>query len=476
MRLQVPAIPVVIVAVAALLAQTLAIGAGAASGPVSRFAPGNAAFQRTWARTDQPVLFGQVSRTWMWGLEANTIVMQESYVESPGGMRDVQYYDKSRMELTHPDAVDDGVWYVTNGLLVVEMMNGQMQVGDNAFVPRAPAMVNVAGDADDPLGPTYATFAGLRASPALADGTMITQRVDRAGMVTNDPALATHGVTAAHRVTVPGIDHQVAAPFWEFMNSSGLVFENGQNVQAPLFQNPYYATGYPLTEAYWADVKVGGTYRLVLSQCFERRCLTYTPGNPPGFVTEAGNVGQHYYTWRYEQADASAIVINEVLYWPEDGDLAWLELYNRSADTLDLSGWTISNGVGSIVAGLPSWQMPGGSYLVVRFGAGANDPDFADGVGTFYTGAGSAPFFTTADVALYAGAPGVDTIVDFVGWSYDGGVVAGPAYDHAVAAGIWPAGAAFDSASGGTLDAVDGPPHPLMAFVSQGMSIGRDAD
>jgi DNA-binding beta-propeller fold protein YncE len=35
-------------------------------------------------------------------------------------------------------------------------------------------------------------------------------------------------------------------------------------------------------------------------QCFERRCLTYTPGNPPGFVTEAGNVGLHYYAWRYQ--------------------------------------------------------------------------------------------------------------------------------------------------------------------------------
>ncbi|MCS7294077.1 MAG: thermonuclease family protein, partial [Dehalococcoidia bacterium] len=38
-----------------------------------------------------------------------------------------------------------------------------------------------------------------------------------------------------------------------------------------------------------------------LVQCFERRCLTYTPDNPPGWQVEAGNVGQHYYRWRYEQ-------------------------------------------------------------------------------------------------------------------------------------------------------------------------------
>src|SRR5690606_29200350 len=38
----------------------------------------------------------------------------------------------------------------------------------------------------------------------------------------------------------------------------------------------------------------------------ERRCLTYTPGNPSGFLTEAGNVGQHYYSWRYEQVPGEA--------------------------------------------------------------------------------------------------------------------------------------------------------------------------
>jgi len=34
-------------------------------------------------------------------------------------------------------------------------------------------------------------------------------------------------------------------------------------------------------------------------QVFERRVLTYTPGNPPGWDVEAGNVGLHYYEWRY---------------------------------------------------------------------------------------------------------------------------------------------------------------------------------
>lgn len=36
-------------------------------------------------------------------------------------------------------------------------------------------------------------------------------------------------------------------------------------------------------------------------QCFVRRCLTYTPGNSPGFEVEAGNIGLHYYIWRDEE-------------------------------------------------------------------------------------------------------------------------------------------------------------------------------
>ena len=37
----------------------------------------------------------------------------------------------------------------------------------------------------------------------------------------------------------------------------------------------------------------------MLVQAFERRLLTYVPGNPPGWQVEAGNVGRHYYEWRY---------------------------------------------------------------------------------------------------------------------------------------------------------------------------------
>lgn len=264
-------------------------------------APGNQHFQRVWARTDYPVAQGQVSRTWMWGPEAFSPVMVEPYAESPGSERAVQYFDKARMEITNPAADQNSIWYVTNGLLVVELITGKMQLGHNQFSNGMPAQVNVAGDLDDPDGPTYATFAGLLDAAPLPLGSAIIQQVDRAGHVHSDGSLSAHGVSVGYIDNVT--NHSIAAPFWAFMNSSGMVYENGQYGQAVLFQDPYFATGRPISEPYWAEARVAGTVRLVLVQCFERRVLTYTPGNPAGWLVEAGNVGLHYYSWRYGSLD-----------------------------------------------------------------------------------------------------------------------------------------------------------------------------
>jgi hypothetical protein len=258
--------------------------------------PGNEHFERTWARTDKPVADGQAGRTWMWGPQANTGILLEPYVEGPDGEREVQYFDKSRMEITDPGANLSSTWYVTNGLLVVELITGNLQVGHDSFEPRSPAAVNVAGDSDDPTGPTYATFSGLLDEPATPAGTLLITRVSQTGVLTDDPGLSIHNLAAGHVDEVT--NHTIAAPFHEFMHSSGLVWQDGALVEASLFEDPLFATGRPVTEAYWANVKVAGVYRDVLMQCFERRCLTHDPGNDPDWRTEAGNVGQHYFTWR----------------------------------------------------------------------------------------------------------------------------------------------------------------------------------
>ncbi len=263
-------------------------------------------FQRVWERTDFLVAEGAVSRTWVWGPGPVTPPVHEPYAESPGGERVVQYFDKARMEITHPETGDpDSPWYVTNGLLVVELILGNIQVGDRDFDYFGPAALPVAGDLGDPDAPTYSTFSPMYESNLLDVGprplgTVIDERVNRHGVVTVDGELAEYGIIAVQLDATT--NHAIAGPFWEFMTSNGPVYEAGSLVAGPLFADPILATGRPLTEAYWATVSVSGTPRDVLMQCFERRCLTYTPGNPEGFVVEAGNVGLHYRMWRYGEA------------------------------------------------------------------------------------------------------------------------------------------------------------------------------
>jgi hypothetical protein len=274
-------------------------------------------FEQTWERTDRPVAEGQISRTWMWGPEPFTEPELEPYVEGHNGQRVVQYFDKSRMEITDPDANPTSIWYVTNGLLVTEMTSGDMQTGDNTWVARFPAHLNVAGDADDPFGPTYATIGiNVQAGFVFQDGQLLTGVIDRQGV---NPSLADQmsNVLSAYGVTAgpysPETGKHTASVFWDFMTSQAMVYENDAYTIAPLFENPYYATGLPIDQAWWAEVKVAGTYQWVLMQCFERRCLTYTPDNPAGWQVEAGNVGQHYHLWRYER-DAGPVPLSEEEY------------------------------------------------------------------------------------------------------------------------------------------------------------------
>jgi hypothetical protein len=201
------------------------------------------AIGRAWKRTDKPVAAGMVTRTWMWG-PALTLPLSEPSQDAPGGQRTVQYFDKSRMEVgTATGADPSSIWFITNGLLARELVTGQVQLGSNVFETHAPADINIAGDPDDPDGATYASFARQLAGPATADGATVTARIARDGSVTNDASLAQYGVTAGYRVNVPGLNHQVASVFWSFMNTGGLVYDQGTYQNDQLFENPFYATG-----------------------------------------------------------------------------------------------------------------------------------------------------------------------------------------------------------------------------------------
>src|SRR4051794_3394916 len=116
------------------------------------------AFARVWEHTDRLVAEGQAARTWFWGPAAGKALL-EDYAESPGGQRQVQYFDKSRMEINNPGGDTRSPFYVTNGLLTVELMSGRQSVGDSATIPRYPAQIGMTGDGNDLLAPSYAVFA-----------------------------------------------------------------------------------------------------------------------------------------------------------------------------------------------------------------------------------------------------------------------------------------------------------------------------
>src|SRR5205814_4575244 len=114
------------------------------------------AFGQVWDRADVPVFRGQVSRPWVWG-PASFAASYEAYHQSQSGRHQVLYCDKARMEVNNPRLDPNSPGYVTNGLLVVELISGRIQTGDNSFdPPRAPSTAPVAGDIDSPDGLTYA--------------------------------------------------------------------------------------------------------------------------------------------------------------------------------------------------------------------------------------------------------------------------------------------------------------------------------
>ncbi len=283
-------------------------GSGHVRGAAAQVPFGDSAFQATWDRTDKLVASGQVKRSFYWGPGPIEAARMEEYSEGAGGQHKVQYFDKSRMEINNPNGNKADPFYVTNGLLTRELVTGLMQVGNNKFVERWAAEIPLASDMDDPNAPTYASFRTLFVQPANSrTGQAVVERVSKAGTVSQDNTFAQHAVKYAHYETAT--QHNIPDVFWQFLNVSGPVLENGKTVTARL-SNPYfYATGYPIAEAYWASVKIEGRQGVaVLVQPYERRVLTYVPSAPEGFKVQMGNIGRHYHDWRYKDAGKPSVV------------------------------------------------------------------------------------------------------------------------------------------------------------------------
>ncbi|RIK42077.1 MAG: hypothetical protein DCC58_11590 [Chloroflexi bacterium] len=264
------------------------------------FAPASAitpdeAFENVWRSTDAAVASGSAGYSWFWGPEVRD-QRSEYYVESPGSQRIVRYYDKSRMEITHPDGDPSTIWYVTNGLLTVELVSGRHQTGDSARELLVPSTAKVAGDqTGNPGTPSYAQFAAYATT-----GNTPASVGNRTGQAVTDflsgdatlSSIAPRGVSFASYQAATG--HNIADVFWNWANSPDSGLRPDQGVDW------LYVLGYPISEPYWVEATVAGTPRIVLVQLFQRRVLTYDTSNPAAYRVEFGNIGQHYYSWLYE--------------------------------------------------------------------------------------------------------------------------------------------------------------------------------
>jgi hypothetical protein len=295
-----------ILAVSTLAA--LLAGTGAQAAP--RAIPENFAddaFKGVWTRTDALVDGGSVKRSYYWGPLPGFTTFEE-YAEGPNGKHLVQYFDKSRMEINNPNGDKKNPFYVTNGLLTVELITGRMQTGNDKYVLRYPAEIDIASDTDDTAEgtPTYASFRNVTynynySSESSRIGQTVMDTINRLGLTGLNSRYGSYAVKYSYFESAT--KHNIPDVFWKFLNDSGPVMSGDKVVNARLSDPYFYATGYPIAEAYWASVKIAGVANTdVLIQPYERRVLTYVPTAPQGFKVQMGNIGQHYYGWRYQEA------------------------------------------------------------------------------------------------------------------------------------------------------------------------------
>lgn len=249
-------------------------------------------FQDRWQRHDQLVVDGSASRSWTWGPSPLTDVRMEPDPAAPDHMRAVQYFDKGRMEINDPAANEHDLWYVTSGLLPVDLMHAETRLRPDGWHD---AFITAVGDPGS--FPTYRDLQPLYQNPALPSTVAVnTPAIDllhsdlSMGQFTtfrNDPAtIVRHGTNG----------HLIPQAFLDFMQQTGPTLRDGR-VTTGMVYDPLYIFGLAVTPAVWVQTQIGGIPQTVLVQVFERRVLTYNPANPPAFQVEMGNVGAHYNDW-----------------------------------------------------------------------------------------------------------------------------------------------------------------------------------
>lgn len=375
------------------------------------------AFGAAWSPVDEPVASGAVQRSYLWGAGPSSAGLSEPYRDAPGGARLVQYFDKARMEMTDPARGT-----VTTGLLTRELVTGHIQVGDSPAsieVRGQGSATAIVGDASN-NAPTYAQLRErIDRSQPDTTGQFVTDMLALPPGATADTALVVQANGMARAADdpnaqlvhfVPETGQTMPQAFWSYLMAGGTALDNGALVdRTPLF-DWVAVVGLPISPAYWVTARVGGAPTAVMLQLFERRVLTYMPANPPNFRVEMGNIGQHYFQYRYlspnapltpisvapvpgsttgtpkptapDRATATPAItgagpvrIVAIVARPPNGaaDLngETVTIRNDGLATVDITRWTLSDAGGKNALLFPSLVLPPGGIVIVHSGRGS---------------------------------------------------------------------------------------------------------
>src|SRR5205823_9183881 len=202
-------------------------------------------------------------------------------------------------------------------------------------------------------------------------------------IVSRDPSKETYGAKFGFYNTET--KHNIADKFWDFLNLSGPVIgADGKQSNARLSDPWFYTTGYAISEPYWANVKIAGKQQDVLIQLFERRVLTYNPSQTAQWQVQMGNIGAHYYDWRYKKSGNQAFpnpVVNPVSVGANDlgganNPIKMAFVPSANSSTVLANGEPLGKLLGQVTGYTFKVSVPT-SYAAVIEAMGSNNVDVA---------------------------------------------------------------------------------------------------
>ncbi len=249
---------------------------------------------------------GEITLPGFWGplSTASGGIMERYGEDASTGMptrRLVQYFDKGRMELERGN--------VTFGALVAEMILGQVGIGNNTIEACPTPAIAIAGDGGAG-NPTYASIvrqhADRFARAAAQVGSYPPEILDAAGQLRMGNTSAS---LFEYTIYESRAGHNIPRVFADYRDQvnrfRSRTFPGVPDLPQQLFLSGEDMLGPPMSEPFAETISVKGVWTPIYVQVFTRRTLIYNAVNPNPLQVEMGDVGRHYYQWRYGEHGCS---------------------------------------------------------------------------------------------------------------------------------------------------------------------------